>query len=250
MRRLKYFLPAIALAFTFVIAAIPAAIAFSVQPLLVEMEPGRSGAIRVENTRTDPLTVEVTLWRRSVDENGVQTRVAADDDFVVLPPQMVIPPGRVQVVRLQWVGSDTPDRSISYYANLREVPVELNPSSGAQVQIAFAFDVAVQVAPRSARPNLTLHEAAVAHAPDGSALARLTIENTGARYAYLQDAQYDLEVLDRAGAVIARPSYTEDELTTALGVTLLEPGKRRIADLPINVPGAASVRGRVRAGGS
>lgn len=231
--------------------AASAAFAFSVQPLLVELEPGRSGAIRVENNRSEPLTVEVTMWRRSVDERGVQTRIPADDDFVVLPPQLVIPPGRVQVVRLQWVGSDTSGNSVSYYANLREVPVALAPNQGAQLQVAFAFDVAVQVGPRNERADLHLTAAAVSRNSEGAPVAQLTIENRGRRYAYLQDANYELEVLDASGAVIGRPSFNEDQITEALGVTLLEPGKRRIAELPLtDLPNAASVRGRVRAGGT
>lgn len=230
-------------------AAAPAAFAFSVQPLLVEIEPGRSGAIRVENTRPEPLTIEVTITRRSVDQDGQQTRAPADDDFVVLPPQMVIQPGRVQVVRLQWVGDEPPTQSISYYANLREVPVALAPTEGAQLQVAFAFDIAVHVLPRNVRPQLALTGAQIARNAQGAPVMRLTIENSGDRYAYLQDASYDLEVLDSSGAVIARPSFTKDALSEILGVTLLEPHKSRTADLPLpDAPNAASVRGRVRAG--
>ncbi len=222
-----------------------------VQPLLVDIEPGRSGSIRVENNRTHPLTVEVTLWRRSVSESGEQTRIPADDDFVVLPPQLVIQPGRVQVVRLQWVGQETPEQSLSYYANLREVPIALEPTEGAQLQVAFAFDVAVQVSPPGARADLSLVDAQVATGREGSRVARLLIENRGTRYAYLQNARYELEVLDASGSVIERPSFTHDQLTEILGVTLLEPGKRRIADLPLSAASnAASIRGRIRAGDS
>ncbi len=223
--------------------------AFSVQPLLVEMAPGGYGTIRVENNRTHPLTVEVTMWRRTVDENGVQTRTAAEDDFVVLPPQLLIQPGRVQVIRLQWVGDAPPTTSASYYANLREVPIELPRTEGsAQVQVAFAFDVAVQVSPRNSTANLNLTRAEIARNSSGAVVARLLIENSGNRYAYLHQASYELEVLNAQGAVTARPSFDEDALAEALSVTLLEPGKRRVVDLPLTgVSDAASVRGRIRA---
>lgn len=251
MKNLGHFCVALAALFAFMGFAFAPAHAFSVQPLLVELEPGRSASIRIENTRAEPLTIEVTISRRSVSEDGTQTRIPADDDFVVLPPQLVIPPGRVQVVRLQWVGEQAADQSLSYYANLREIPIALAPIEGAQVQVAFAFDIAVQVVPRATRPNLNLVSAELARNGAGAPVMRLTIENSGTRYAYLQHASYDLEVLNSAGAVITRPSFAQDQLTEALGVTLLEPGKRRIVELPLaDAPAAASVRGRVRAGGS
>lgn len=251
MKILGQFCVALAALFAFVALAPAPASAFSVQPLMVELEPGRSASIRIENTRSEPLTIEVTITRRSVSEDGTQTRIPADDDFVVLPPQLVIAPGRVQVVRLQWVGEQAADQSLSYYANLREVPIALAPSEGAQVQVAFAFDIAVQVVPRSTRPNLNLVSAELARNAAGAPVMRLLIENTGTRYAYLQHASYELEVLNSAGAVIARPNFPQDRLIEVLGVTLLEPGKRRIAELPLaDAPAAASVRGRVRAGGN
>lgn len=252
MRRLARFCATLFAAAALLLALAPAVLAFSVQPLLVELEPGSSGSIRVENTRSTPLTVEVSITRRSVDEHGQQTRTPADDDFVVLPPQLVIAPGRVQVVRLQWVGDTPPTQSISYYANLREVPVALAPTQGgAQVQLAFAFDIAVQLIPHGARADLSLVNAEVARDAHGAPTAHLTIQNAGTRYAYLQNATYDLEALDRAGAVIGHPTFTEEQLTEAIGVTLLEPGKRRIIDLPLgNLANAASLRGRVRAGSS
>ena len=44
----------------------------------------------------------MTVMKRTV-VNGEEVDVAADDDFIIFPPQMIIHPGQTQTLRIQWV---------------------------------------------------------------------------------------------------------------------------------------------------
>jgi len=143
---------------TFMIAliiSIPAyANSLGVEPLFLEIRPGQSAAIRVNNISDNEAPVEVYVKERLVDSAGVQTRREADDAFIIFPPQTVIPPNTTQVFRLQPIDKSLTE-SKSYYVSIRQLPVDLGEGAGegARVQVVFAFDAAVHVIPRKAEPK-------------------------------------------------------------------------------------------------
>ena len=58
-----------------------------VEPLFLEIAPTQSAAIRVRNTSDAAIPVEVLFFKRDVEAQGIQTRIPADDDFIIFPPQ-------------------------------------------------------------------------------------------------------------------------------------------------------------------
>src|SRR3546814_16872507 len=90
----------------------------------------------------------------------------AHDDFILFPPQGVIEANGVQVFRAQSINPAI-DRSKSYYITVRQLPVDLTMepgSSGAQLQVVFAFDVAMHTVPRGAESNPVIASAVPATA--------------------------------------------------------------------------------------
>src|SRR5690606_11070198 len=133
----------------------------AVEPLFIETQPGQSAAIRVRNSSSVRQTVEVSIAERVADEAGEVARVPADDDFILFPPQSVIEPNSVQVFRAQSI-NPTLDRSKSYYITVRQLPVDLTMdpvAGGAQLQVVFAFDVAMHTVPRGAASNAVISSA-------------------------------------------------------------------------------------------
>lgn len=241
-----------------VLAAAPAhANSIGVQPLIVIVNPGQSAAVSVRNSADTSSTVETRVSERVIDATGVQVRKPADDDFIVFPPQATIKAQGTQVFRIQPLQSDL-TASKSYFLTVQQVPVAFKPTEraegGAQIQVLFAFDVAVHVVPRGAKPNMELvsiapGETTVTTPPSPEALADLSkppaptvttvpgavieIHNSGNRYLYLQDYDYAISAVLEDGSTTEFPRLTEREVINAAGVTLVLPGASRTFRLPL-----------------
>src|SRR5690606_30223426 len=129
------------------------AYAMRVSPMVVEMESRGTDAtarIEVQNINPGNLAFETRVFRMAIDAEGEITETPADEDFLIFPPQGVLPAGGRQVVRLQWLGPAEPDKSQSYYVSVEQLPVKLDPVAteqiGAQVQILYNMRALVVVA--------------------------------------------------------------------------------------------------------
>lgn len=249
----------------------------AVEPLFIEVAPGQSAAIRVRNSSTTKQTVEVSVVERVVGEDGQASRVPADDVFVLFPPQGVIEPNSVQVFRVQPINPQN-DKSRSYYVTVRQLPVDLvnTGAEGAQLQVVFAFDVAIHVVPRGAK-SLPVIEAAKPttatvstveiddpnRSPDPSARARepketvpgveITLRNDGTKYLYLQELSYVIEGVNAAGAKVELPILDEAAVLDAVQMPLVLPGTTRRFVLPFKgtqTLTSVTARARPRAGGN
>ncbi|NNF00982.1 MAG: molecular chaperone [Pyrinomonadaceae bacterium] len=225
-----------------------------VDPLFMELSPGKSGAIRIQNAGEKLATVEVLVFERVVDENGIQTRREADDDFIIFPPQAVIRPSSTQVIRFQPVSKDV-GHSKSYFVTIKEIPIKLNDvPEGFHLNVVFAFDSAVHIVPRgvkedpqaiSAKPDVMWisrsDDAVIGN--DGQVVkdeisvpaVSIEIENQGSKYFYIQDYNYIVTGINNAGHDITIDGWTSAEIVKHVPVVLVEPGKRRAFSLPLPI---------------
>ncbi|SKB70750.1 Pili and flagellar-assembly chaperone, PapD N-terminal domain [Sphingopyxis flava] len=248
----------------------------AVEPLFIETQPGQSAAIRVRNSSSVRQTVEVSIAERVADEAGEVARVPADDDFILFPPQSVIEPNSVQVFRAQSI-NPTLDRSKSYYITVRQLPVDLTMdpvAGGAQLQVVFAFDVAMHTVPRGAASNAVISSATPttttmsavaiddpARSPDPAVRAKepridvpgveIVLRNDGNKYLYLHHLEYLISGQTAQGEKIDLPILSEDEVLEAVTMPLVLPGAARKFILPFRngpILTSATVRVRTRAG--
>ena len=227
-----------------------------VEPLFLEVRPGQTAAIRVNNISDNEAPVEVYVKERLVDANGVQTRVDAEDAFIIFPPQTVIPPNTTQVFRLQPIDPSL-EESKSYYVSIRQLPVDLGQreGEGARVQVVFAFDAAVHVIPRKAEPKpvpvsaklsqMTISVPTGQYQNDKSGkpteiveeklvpAAELTLRNEGSRYLYLQDQDYNLKAKNADGSAVDLPEWTVEDVLKSTSVVLVQPNSTRTFKLPL-----------------
>ena len=66
-------------------------VAYQVQPMMVEItSQGKQSMVtyRLQNPGDAPLPVEVEVYKRTFDENLKEVLVSAEEDFIVLPPQI------------------------------------------------------------------------------------------------------------------------------------------------------------------
>lgn len=219
-------------AFVATFGLIGSATAMSVTPIHVEMSSvgGQSrNQVTVTNTGKTPMPVETTLERLQLDEDGNRKTTKAGDEFLVFPPQAIIPPGGTQVFRLQWVGEPTIAQSQSYVFSVSQVPVQF-PKGQSKVQVVMSFGVVVNVGPAQGTPSLKVVGSGITTDKKGKRRAYVTVENPTKTHALLPEGKLSL-----AGNGWSQ-SLSSAEIREKLGIGLVQPGKKRRFVVPLDVP--------------
>jgi fimbrial chaperone protein len=172
--------------------------------------------------------VELAIERVTLDERGQRKSSKAGESFLVFPPQALIAPGATQVFRLQWVGEPQLARSESYMVYVNQIPVRLQNVRHA-VQIVSSMGVVVNVAPPSGTPDLKLVGTSVV-TEKGKRLPTITVENPTNVHALLPESRIVL-----TSGTWSR-TIEPNEISTKVGIGLVEPGKRRRFVLPFDLP--------------
>lgn len=200
--------------------------AHRVYPMSYELAPVGSGAatvLRVDNTTERPLTLEVTAEKRTWDEQGNEMRTPADEDFLILPPQLIVEPGKTQAIRVQYVGDPTIDQTAMYVIGVNQVPVT-DPTAGTGVQFVINFGTAAYVVPAGAKTELKIVSVAAASTPG---TMEVVLENSGARYAPLGSTTWTFT--NGAGQ---KMELSGDPLRETLIASVVPSGGRRIFTVP------------------
>jgi fimbrial chaperone protein len=206
--------------------------AINVQPIIVDMASSGAGnrsQINVLNNGAKPLPVEILVSRIELNENGDTAAKAAGDEFLIFPPQALVPAGATQSFRIQWVGDPALKRSQSYVFSVNQVPVKM-PAGQSGVQVVFNFATIVNVAPLSGQAAIDLVSAGVGKDEKGKPRPALTVKNPGNIHAKLTDATIKLS--GGSWSQTLRP----EQLRQAMGVGLVQPGKTRRFLLPVDLP--------------
>lgn len=210
--------------------------AMTVAPLQVEMISTGSASrnqITVTNPTKTPLPVETLLERLELDEQGNRKTIKAGEDFLVFPPQAIIPPGGTQVFRLQWVGEPTLAQSQSYLFSVNQVPVKL-PKGDNKIQVVMSFGVVINVGPAQISPNLRIVGSGITTDKSGKRRAYITVENPTKAHALLPDGKISL-----TGSGWSQ-TLSSSEIREKIGIGLVQPGKRRKFVVPLDVPASVT----------
>ena len=242
-----------------VIAATPVS-AMRVSPMVSELQASGAGAvarIEVGNVTNKALPFETRITRIDFDANGNLVETPADEDFIVFPPQGLVPVSGRQVVRVQWVGRPDIANSQAYYVWIRQLPVETDPQkidgteTSVTINVLYTMKSLVVVAPAGAEPKVevvsvkpaiitpplpevdpSLQGDAPPPPPIAVAGLEVVIANKGNRYALLSGAKWVVTGTDNAGQPFER-IYGKEEIGQLVGVGYLAPaGGKRTFSLP------------------
>jgi P pilus assembly chaperone PapD len=216
----------------FIALAASSAGAMSVSPVQLEMTTAGAGGraqIVAHNDSNQPMPVEAVIQRLTLDENGQQKRSDGSAQFLVFPPQALIPPGGSQVFPVNREGEPLIAKSESFMLTLTQIPVKVK-SPRNLVQVVMGFGVVINVAPPRGTPSLRLVSAGVTSGPKGERQPTVTVENPSNVHALLPQSTI------RLAANGWSKTLTPAELDQKLGIGLVQPGKRRRFVLPISLP--------------
>ena len=219
-------------------SALSTARAMTVAPMQVEMASigTRSHAqVSVVNNSDQPLPIEAVIQRLNYDEAGRPKTSKAGEEFLVMPPQALIPPGATQNFRVQWLGDPMLRQSQSFLLYMNQIPVKLQPGKSG-VQVVMSMGVVVNVAPAEGTPDLRVVATGIAADKAGNRVPTITVENTSNVHALLPEAAIHLSAPNWSQTLPSR------SIGDHIGIGLVMPGKRRKFALPVPLPaGVVSV---------
>ena len=173
------------------------AYAFKLVPMSVKMAPSGRGATEsfvVDNSGAKPIAVEMKVFVRSMTEDGEDVLTEEEDDFVVFPSQMVIMPGESQVVRLQWLGQQDPERELAYRLIAEQLPLNLDEEviDGSRINVLFRYVASVYIVPKRRLQADVKITSAYIEEGDGNSLI-IIAHNKGAKHSILREATLKLK---------------------------------------------------------
>jgi fimbrial chaperone protein len=220
---------------TALLSSVTMTAAMTVSPMHVEMiSVGKSSIsqIKVSNESSEPLPIEAILERLSYSEAGELQSKRTNENFVIIPPQALIPPGGTQMFRVQWVGAPDMAKSESYLLSLAQIPVKM-PKGKSGVQVVTSMGVMINVAPAQGKPSLEIVETGTVTGKDGKRRATIVIANNSPVHGLIEKSDIKLS----AGSFTK--NYSASELGQRLGIGLVQPGKRRKFVMPDALPANA-----------
>jgi len=239
MFRLKALAVLAAIAAGLCFTAMIAHAAMTVQPVILDLKSaGRDmgGQIRVENTGTSPLPVEIRLVEADLLPDNVKASDRLTEDLIAIPAQAIIPPGATQAFRIQYIGDPEVDRSQHYYAEVSQLPVEV-PGGQSTIQVLYNFQAMVNVASIVAdEPRLSVEGAEIVRPKeDGPARIAFTVHNAGRNYGYLSNGSLKLTQHNAAGEEVFSRTLNESDVQQTIGFGLVGPETSRTFVAPIDL---------------
>jgi fimbrial chaperone protein len=199
--------------------------AFSFEPIVQDFSPSGQGSVqtfRVTNTGAERIAVRVTVAGRVPDLDGKETMPAVGGLFAVYPERMVLEPGAVQAVRVQWRGPQKLEAEQCFRILAEQLPVdfgtEQRKETGA-IKVLFRYVGAIYVVPAGSRADVVLESV---RAVEERTALELVFWNRGTAHT----------ILDNLELTIGDKVLGPEELPGIAGENLL-PGLRRRFILPM-----------------
>ena len=216
--------------------------AMQVTPLAVETDAVNSGLANqftVTNDSPDPIPVELSSTRITVDAEGNITEVPnSGDDLLVLPQQALVAPGQTQTFRVQYMGDPAITQSQSYFVSVLQVPVKL-PEGTSGVQMLYNFRVLANVAPLQGTDVLSLESTGVVQ-KNGKNYPVITVRNSGNKHGLMYNVSETRIVQTGAGgAEVFNQTYAASRSLELYGIGLVPPNAVRRFVLPVELPSAS-----------
>ena len=200
-----------------ILSGISPALAFKLEPISRVFEPAGAGATQsyeVINDSEEQIAVELSMAERKISLEGQETTESADDDFLVYPSQIVLPPQGVQSVRVTWLGNPNPEKELAYRIIAEQLPINLkNPeesqsetTSGA-IKVMFRYIGSVYIRPKNAESKVVLNGITHEKGTDGNDRLVITFDNQGTRRAVL--SELNLNLTSQGSQLTLKPEQLE-----------------------------------------
>lgn len=183
-----------------------AAHAISFTPIEVDFSPsGRATTqvFRLENTTAEPTAVEVSVKSRKMERNGEDTLGDADDQFTIFPAQVVLQPGQVQTIRVQYTGPAAIDSERAFRLIAEQLPIDVGqaPQNGGRMRLLVKYVASAYVVPGNVKAILSVQDVQSVSDSKGKWLD-VTVSNEGTTRKVMREAKLVFGGITLEGAAV------------------------------------------------
>jgi fimbrial chaperone protein len=175
---------------------------------------------------SERIAVKVSVKKRLVDQDGVETLEECPGDFSIYPSQSILAPGDVKNVRIKWTGGPVSNQEKAYRVIAEQLPVDFKDEEkkeeGGGIRFTYRYEGSLYVVPENAQPLVELISIESVLIEEKSYL-KLTFDNRGGRHALL--GELTLTLTSRYGN-FEPILYTTAELKGVAGENILAGNKR------------------------
>jgi len=214
-----------------ILLRVNSAIAFQLKPISQVFAPIGAEATQsyeIINDTEERIAVEVTVVEREMNLDGEESYSPAEDDFLVYPSQIILPPDAVQVVRVSWLGDPEPDQEMTFRLKAEQLPINLvDPNAPTptravgEVKVMLRYLGSLYIRPAEATPEVILESAIAQSGANGEPELAITFHNQGTASAKLKDLKLTLTAQGKTVRL------SSEQLEGMTGRTVLPHHRRR-----------------------
>ena len=215
---------------------------FQLETVSVDFSPSGSSATQsfiLKSTGDKPVAIQLGMATREISLGGKETNVDADDQFMIYPPQLVIPPGEQQTVRVTWLGDPIPTKELAFRIIAEQVPVDLTEIKQTEegktvsIRVLLRYLGSVYIKPEGVASKLVLESASSQKDKTGADQLVLNVANQGTAHRLLQNIKVTVKAASGQSVTLAG----EKQLEGILGENILADSKRQfILPWPKEIP--------------
>ena len=180
---------------------------------------GGSSLFYLENDSDQAVAVQVSLAKRELDINGVESNGAISNELTLYPTQLIIPPNEKRSVKVTWVGKDLPAKELAYRLIAEQLPIDLekNKNKKASIKILLRYIAALYI-----KTDDFDSEIKVSEVKEVDKKLLIQVDNTGKKHQVL--ANLSLKFVDekKKNEILLNP----DDLKGMSGENVLANSKR------------------------
>lgn len=194
---------------------------------------------RLENDTDGPVAVEISVFGRSITPGGDEELVPSEDEFVIVPEQVVLGAGDVQWIRVQWIGNPAPEKERAFRLIAEQLPIDIGDQpevQGGVIRLLIRYLASVYVVPKGAKANISVISAEQTNGPDQAPGLLVELGNTGRAHKVLNTIR--LVIKSRVSSDVASVLLSAERLTELGGRNMLAGATRQLklawpAELPV-----------------
>lgn len=211
--------------------------AMTFTPIEMDFSSSGRGATRIfrlENNTSDPAAVEMMIKSRTMAMNGQDVLEDAEDQFSIFPAQLVLQPGQVQTVRVQYIGPAALDKERAFRLIAEQLPIDVGqaPQDGGRMRLLVKYIASIYVVPPNVKAVLSVPEAQIVGEGDQRWL-QVKVRNDGGTRKILKNAKLLIGKLNLVGDALSGMEGENVLAQTSRVFRLkLPPELKKLDDLP------------------
>ena len=114
----------------------------------------------LENDSDQAIAVQVSLAKREMDINGVESNPKISTELTLYPTQLIIPPNEKRSVKVAWVSKEMPTKELAYRLIAEQLPIDLekNKNKKASIKVLLRYVAALYVKAEDFSPEIKVLE--------------------------------------------------------------------------------------------